>query len=71
MKNLTKSKKTAKKPSPKIYTDEQRRIVPIIDDDMKKKVEKADTVFKDKKDGIKKPPRVVSCSVERKICFFV
>lgn len=34
--------------------EETRRIVPIIDVELKKKIEKADIVSKDKKDGIKK-----------------
>ncbi|XP_043274245.1 DNA topoisomerase 2 isoform X2 [Venturia canescens] len=65
LKSMTQLKKTVKKPSAKIYTDEQRRIVPTIDDEMKKKVEKADTVFKDKKDGIKKPPRVLKKDMKK------
>ncbi|XP_012230798.1 DNA topoisomerase 2 [Linepithema humile] len=51
-----KSKQTIKKPPSKWYSkvDQTRRIVPIIDVEMKKKIEKADIVSKDKKDGIKK-----------------
>lgn len=49
----------AKKPPPKIYKQEDtRRIVPIIDNEMKKKIEKADIMTKDKKDGIKKERKV-------------
>lgn len=35
--------------------EDTRRIVPIIDVELKKKIEKADIVSKDKKEGIKKP----------------
>ncbi|XP_015124561.1 DNA topoisomerase 2 isoform X3 [Diachasma alloeum] len=48
-------KKTAAKPLYKV--DNSRRIVPTIDNDLKKRIEKADIVSKDKKDGIKKAPR--------------
>lgn len=34
--------------------EDTRRIVPIIDVELKKKIEKADIVSKDKKEGIKK-----------------
>ena len=43
-----------------MYKDEPRRILPTIDAEMKKRIDKADIVSKDKKDGIKKPPKVVS-----------
>ncbi|KOX71459.1 DNA topoisomerase 2 [Melipona quadrifasciata] len=50
-----KSKQCIKKPPSKYYTsDDIRRIVPIIDTELKKKIEKADIVSKDKKEGIKK-----------------
>ncbi|KAK0097853.1 hypothetical protein PV326_013248 [Microctonus aethiopoides] len=49
----------AKKPMPKTWKEEdRRRILPTIDTDLKKRIEKADIVTKDKKDGIKKAPRV-------------
>lgn len=35
--------------------EDTRRIVPVIDVELKKKIEKADIVSKDKKEGIKKP----------------
>ncbi|CAB0028142.1 unnamed protein product [Trichogramma brassicae] len=58
-KNESKSKVKTKKPPAKIYnSDETRRIVPVIDNEMKKKIEKADIATKDKKDGIKKEKRV-------------
>lgn len=48
-----------KKPPPKFYNSgEMRKIVPIIDGELKKKIEKADIVSKDKKEGIKKQPKV-------------
>lgn len=54
-----KYQKNVKKPPAKFYnTDEMRKITPIIDGELKKKIEKADIVSKDKKDGIKKQPRV-------------
>jgi len=34
--------------------EDTRRIVPVIDVELKKKIEKADIVSKDKKEGIKK-----------------
>ena len=50
-----KSKQCIKKPPSKYYTsDDIRRIVPIIDTELKRKIEKADIVSKDKKEGIKK-----------------
>ncbi|XP_014222609.1 DNA topoisomerase 2 isoform X1 [Trichogramma pretiosum] len=58
-KNESKSKVKTKKPPAKFYnSDETRRIVPMIDNEMKKKIEKADIATKDKKDGIKKEKRV-------------
>lgn len=55
-KDENKSKQATKKPPSKFYSkmEETRRILPIIDIEMKKKIEKADIVSKDKKDGIKK-----------------
>lgn len=35
--------------------EDTRRILPVIDVELKKKIEKADIVSKDKKEGIKKP----------------
>ncbi|CAD1477982.1 unnamed protein product [Heterotrigona itama] len=50
-----KSKQCIKKPPSKYYTsDDIRRIVPTIDTELKKKIEKADIVSKDKKEGNKK-----------------
>lgn len=50
-----KSKQCIKKPPSKYYTsDDIRRIIPIIDTELKRKIEKADIVSKDKKEGIKK-----------------
>jgi len=50
-----KSKQTVKKPPSKFYKmEDTRRIVPVIDVELKKKIEKADIVSKDKKEGIKK-----------------
>jgi hypothetical protein len=49
-----------KKPPQKIYKEEDtRRILPTIDVELKKKIEKADIVVKDKKDGIKKERKVI------------
>ena len=54
-----KSKVKTKKPPQKIYKEENtRRIEPVIDNELKKKIEKADIVTKDKKDGIKKERKV-------------
>ncbi|XP_034948461.1 DNA topoisomerase 2 [Chelonus insularis] len=53
-----KNAKTSKKPPAKLYkAEEVRKIEPIIDSDLKKRIEKADIVSKDKKEGIKKAPR--------------
>ncbi|XP_011135016.1 DNA topoisomerase 2 isoform X1 [Harpegnathos saltator] len=54
-KEENKSKQTVKKPPSKFYKEDTRRIVPVIDVELKKKIEKADIVSKDKKEGIKKP----------------
>ncbi|XP_011340698.1 DNA topoisomerase 2 isoform X1 [Ooceraea biroi] len=55
-KEETKSKQNEKKPPSKFYKGEDtRRILPVIDVELKKKIEKADIVSKDKKEGIKKP----------------
>nr|XP_003704530.2 PREDICTED: DNA topoisomerase 2 isoform X2 [Megachile rotundata] len=49
-----KSRQTIKKPPQKFYSsDEMRRVAPVIDTELKKKIERAD-VTKDKKDGIRK-----------------
>ncbi|XP_053982250.1 DNA topoisomerase 2 isoform X2 [Hylaeus volcanicus] len=62
-----KSAKLIKKPPSKIYASNSiRRIVPVIDTELKKKIEKADIVSKDKKEGIKKQPRVKKESTEEK-----
>lgn len=51
-----KTKKTEKKPPSRFYKmEDTRRILPVIDVELKKKIEKADIVSKDKKEGIKKP----------------
>ncbi|XP_076228043.1 DNA topoisomerase 2 [Nomia melanderi] len=50
-----KMNKAIKKPPTKFYSsDTIRRIVPVIDTELKKKIEKAEIVSKDKKEGIKK-----------------
>ncbi|XP_036151138.1 DNA topoisomerase 2 isoform X2 [Monomorium pharaonis] len=56
-KEQIKSKQHEKKPPSKFYskTEDTRRIAPVIDVELKKKIEKADIVSKDKKEGIKKP----------------
>lgn len=69
LKEENKSKQSNKKPPSKFYKNEDtRRIVPIIDVELKKKIEKADIVSKDKKEGIVKKPRVKKepISVEEK-----
>ncbi|CAK9796483.1 DNA topoisomerase 2 [Anthophora plagiata] len=54
-----KSKQTNKKPPSKFYSnDDIRRIVPIIDTELKRKIERADIVSKDKKEGVKKLQKV-------------
>ncbi|KAG7209142.1 hypothetical protein KM043_015285 [Ampulex compressa] len=54
-----KSRQNIKRPPAKFYAhDDIRKIVPVIDVELKKKIEKADIVSKDKKEGIKKPGRV-------------
>ncbi|XP_012272821.1 DNA topoisomerase 2 [Orussus abietinus] len=66
-KDEQKSRQNAKKPPPKFYKGEDtRRIAPIIDTDLKKKIEKADIVAKDKKDGIKKQPKIKKEPLEEK-----
>lgn len=53
------ARKGAKKPPPKVYSyDAKRKIEAVIDTELKKKIEKADIVSKDKKDGVKKQPKV-------------
>jgi hypothetical protein len=54
-KEETKSKQNEKKPPSRFYKGEDtRRIIPVIDIELKKKIERADTVSKDKKEGVKK-----------------
>lgn len=55
-KEQIKTKQTEKKPPSRFYKmEDTRRILPVIDVELKKKIEKADIVSKDKKEGIKKP----------------
>ncbi|KAK2587990.1 hypothetical protein KPH14_004067 [Odynerus spinipes] len=62
-----KSHSNIKKPPARFYKDEEtRRIVPIIDNELKKKIEKADIVSKDKKEGIKKQPKIKKEPTEEK-----
>lgn len=62
-----KSRSNIKKPPAKFYKEEDtRRIVPTIDIELKKKIEKADIVSKDKKEGIKKQPKIKKEVVEEK-----
>lgn len=62
-----KSNKNNKKPPSKFYaSDDIRRILPIIDDELKKKIEKADIMSKDKKEGIKKQPKIKKEAAEDK-----
>ncbi|OAD58830.1 DNA topoisomerase 2 [Eufriesea mexicana] len=62
-----KSKQCIKKPPSKYYTsDDIRRIVPIIDIELKRKIEKADIVSKDKKEGIKKHQKIKKEPMEDK-----
>ncbi|XP_029170014.1 DNA topoisomerase 2 isoform X2 [Nylanderia fulva] len=68
-KEENKAKQTTKKPPSRFYKNEDtRRIIPTIDVELKKKIEKADIVSKDKKEGIIKKPRVKKepISVEEK-----
>ncbi|XP_017797949.1 PREDICTED: DNA topoisomerase 2 [Habropoda laboriosa] len=54
-----KSKQSNKKPPSKYYNNDSiRRIVPTIDTELKRKIEKAENVSKDKKEGIKKHQKV-------------
>ena len=58
-KNEQKSLQGIKKPPQKFYSSNERRPVPpVIDAELKKKIEKADIVSKDKKDGVKKQSKV-------------
>lgn len=58
-KEENKTRQNIKKPPAKFYKQEDtRRIVPVIDTELKKKIEKADIVSKDKKEGIKRQPKV-------------
>lgn len=53
-----------KKPPSKFYkVEDTRRILPVIDDELKKKIERADIVSKDKKEGIKKSRVSLSCVI--------
>ncbi|XP_076765755.1 DNA topoisomerase 2 [Xylocopa sonorina] len=62
-----KSKQSIKKPPSKYYvSDDIRRIIPTIDTELKRKIEKADIVSKDKKEGIKKLQRIKKESMEDK-----
>ncbi|XP_012256449.2 DNA topoisomerase 2 isoform X2 [Athalia rosae] len=62
-----KSKKGVKKPPTKIFKSEDvRRILPTIDDDLKKKMSKASEVAKDKKIALKKLVKVKKESVDEK-----
>ncbi|TGZ40693.1 DNA topoisomerase 2 [Temnothorax longispinosus] len=55
-KEQKKTKQSEKKPPSRFYKmEDTRRILPVIDVELKKKIEKADIVSKDKKEGIKKP----------------
>ncbi|XP_011872307.1 PREDICTED: DNA topoisomerase 2-alpha-like, partial [Vollenhovia emeryi] len=55
-KDQNKAKQNMKNPPWRFYkNDDTRRIVPFTDVELKKKIEKADIVSKDKKEGIKKP----------------
>ncbi|KAL0111447.1 hypothetical protein PUN28_012974 [Cardiocondyla obscurior] len=54
-KEQNKTKQAEKKPPARFYkAEDTRRIIPHIDVELKKKIEKADIVSKDKKEGIKK-----------------
>lgn len=58
-KEQIKSKQSDKKPPSRFYKmEDTRRILPVIDVELKKKIEKADIVSKDKKEGIIRKPRV-------------
>ncbi|XP_077279130.1 DNA topoisomerase 2 [Temnothorax americanus] len=55
-KEQKKTKQSERKPPSRFYKmEDTRRILPVIDVELKKKIEKADIVSKDKKEGIKKP----------------
>ncbi|XP_072747541.1 DNA topoisomerase 2 isoform X2 [Anoplolepis gracilipes] len=59
LKEEKKTKQNEKKPPSRFYKNEDtRRIIPVIDVELKKKIEKADIVSKDKKEGIVKKPRI-------------
>lgn len=61
-KEESKSKQNEKKPPSRFYKGEDtRRILPVIDVELKKKIEKADIVSKDKKEGVKKPKVNILC----------
>ncbi|XP_044583861.1 DNA topoisomerase 2 isoform X2 [Cotesia glomerata] len=53
-----KSAKLNKKPVKIPKAENIRKIEPVVDNELKKRIEKADAVSKDKKDGIKKQPRI-------------
>ncbi|XP_043264993.1 DNA topoisomerase 2 isoform X1 [Colletes gigas] len=62
-----KMSKLIKKPPSKIYASNSiRRVIPTIDIELKKKIEKAEIVSKDKKEGIKKQPRGKKEPIEEK-----
>lgn len=55
-----KSQKTIKKPPAKLYKEQKRKVEAIIDVELKKKIEKAESLSKDKKDGVKKEKKVLT-----------
>lgn len=66
-KEENKTRQNIKKPPAKFYKQEDtRRIVPVIDTELKKKIEKADIVSKDKKEGIKRQPKIKKEPIEEK-----
>ncbi|XP_066589354.1 DNA topoisomerase 2 [Prorops nasuta] len=68
MKEELKMAKNVKKPPAKFYKnqDEIRKITPIIDKELMKKIERANIVSKDKKDGIKKQPKIKKEPIDEK-----
>ncbi|XP_057320672.1 DNA topoisomerase 2 [Microplitis mediator] len=58
VKDEGKSSKLNKKPAKIPKSESVRKIEPVVDNELKKRIERADAVSKDKKEGIKKQPRV-------------
>lgn len=67
-----KSQKTVKKPPAKFYKEgKKRKVEAIIDNELKKKIEKAESLSKDKKEGVKKEKKVLKYKQFRGLVFYI